>query len=193
MPSQFAAPESARLLNFEPWRFSHNLPPDVRQKLKEIFAHWQDEPRAEALVQEILEQSPDSLGIRIVAYRFYFYRRRSREAAAWALRCLDWLSVQLGLPARWQEVTADMADFAHWHAYTRLWLQSLTAYAYNMARLGELDEALAALAQVERLDAEGKLGAGHLREVFAGPRGDAGMVFAKHDEHANAADPATPV
>jgi tetratricopeptide (TPR) repeat protein len=186
MPEHPPVPASqnggARIYRFEPYRFGHNLAPQTRDKLKEIFAHWNESERAEALVREILDEAPDTLGVRIVAYRFYFYRRRSLEAAHWALSCLEWLSERLELPADWRTVTADMADFIHWHAYPRLWLQSLTAYAYNMARLGREQESLAALAKVEELDPEGKLGAARLRQVFTDPCGDAGMIFSKQYE-----------
>ncbi|TWH71491.1 hypothetical protein LX59_01779 [Azomonas agilis] len=184
--TQTAPPEarpSARIYQLEPYRFSNNLPPDTRDKLKEIFAHWSESEKAEALVREIIDQAPDTLGVRIVAYRFYFYRRRSAEAAHWALSCLDWLSKRLDLPDDWRAVTGDMADFKNWHAYTRLWLQSLTAYSYNMARLGKQAESLAALDKVNELDPSGKLGAARLRQVFTGPRGDAGMLFPKEHEH----------
>jgi hypothetical protein len=176
-----AAPEpaGAAIYTFEPYHFSHNLPADTRAKLKEIFAHWNESTRAEALVREIIDGAPDTLGVRIVAYRFYFYRRRPREAAEWALACLDWLSRRLGLPADWRQVTPAMADFSHWHAYTHLWLQSLTAYAYNLARLGREAESLAVLSKVDELDPTGRLGAPRLRQVVIGPRGDAGMIFNK--------------
>ena len=87
----------------------------TREKLKEIFAHWEESETAEALVRDIIDQTPDSLVVRIVAYRFYFYRRRCREAAHWALACLEWLSDQLHLPRDWRQVTPDMADFRHRH------------------------------------------------------------------------------
>lgn len=169
----------ARIYTLEPYHFSNNLPPETRERLHEIFANWNDAPRAEAMVREIIDASPDTLGVRILAYRFYFYRRRSLEAAHWARSCIAWLAQRLDLPADWRAVRAEMADFSHWHAYTRLWLQSLTAYAYNLARLGREAEALAALDKVAELDPSGKLGAPRLRAVFTGPRGDAGMVFEK--------------
>lgn len=176
-----AVTDGARILSFEPYHFSRNLSPEIRDKLKAIFSHWTDSATAEALVREIIDSAPDSLGVRIVAYRFYFYRRRSQEAARWALACLDWLSARLGLPGDWQQVTPAMADFSHWHAYTRLWLQSLTAYAFNLARLGREAESLAALSKVTELDPSGCLGAPRLRQVIAGPHGDAGMVFPTSD------------
>lgn len=176
------SPGTARVYQFEPYHFTNNLPLDTRDKLKQIFANWEDSEKAESMVRKIMDSAPDTLGVRIIAYRFYFYRRRSAEAAHWALACLAWLSEHLDLPADWRKVSAGMADFAQWHAYTRLWLQSLTAYSYNMARLGNRAESLAALDKVAELDPEGKLGASGLRDVFSGPRGDAGMLFDKPHE-----------
>lgn len=184
-----APADATRLYSFEPFHFSNNLPPDTRDKLKTIFANWSDSTAAEALVREIIDQTPDTLGVRIIAYRFYFYRRRSLEAADWALSCLSWLSGRLGLPEDWRQVTPEMADFSDWHAYTRLWLQSLTAYAYNMARLGRQAESLSALDKIAELDPDDQLGARHLRQVFTRPHNDAGMVFSK--EYENQRSPAT--
>lgn len=181
-PHSERPPAGARIYRLEPHHASH-LPPDTHAKLKDVFAHWNESEKAETLVRDIIDQAPDTLGVRIVAYRFYFYRRRSLEAAHWALACIEWLSLRLGLPADWREVRAEMADFAHWHVFTRLWLQSLTAYAYNLARLGREAESLEALDKVEELDPSGKLGAPRLRQVFNGPRGDAGMVFPKESEN----------
>lgn len=172
----------ANIYAFEPYHFSNNLEPETREKLKTIFSNWSDSAKAEALVREIIDGAPDTLGVRIVAYRFYFYRRRSLEAAHWALACLEWLSLRLDLPQDWREVTAEMADFSHWHAYTRLWLQSLTAYSYNLARLGRDAESLEVLSKVEELDPSGQLGAARLRQVFTRPHGDEGMVFPKDFE-----------
>lgn len=188
MSDHLPAPAAtARLDHFEPFHFANNLPPDTRETLKAIFANWSDSEKTEARVRQIIDQAPDTLGVRIVAYRFYFYRRRSQEAANWAASCLSWLSRQLDLPEDWRQVTADMADFGHWHAYTRLWLQSLTAYAYNLARLGREGESLAALDKVAELDPAGKLGAVHLCGVFTQSHHDAGMVFRKENEHGHSA------
>jgi hypothetical protein len=167
----------------ESYDFEDQLPQGTRRKLKEIFAHWSETERAETLVREIISESPDTLGARIVAYRFYFFRRRSREAAHWALSCLEWVSAQLGLPADWREVAPEMADFAQIsHAYIRVWMQSLTAYSYNMARLGETASSLAALDKILVLDPEGKCGARRLRDVLTQPHCDAGLVFSKDQE-----------
>ncbi len=175
--------QTARIYQFEPYNFQNNLPPGMQERLRDIFASWSDSEASERLVRELIDEAPDTLGVRIIAYRFYFYRRRSLEAAHWAQACMEWLSPRLGLPADWRQVTPGMADFRHWHAYTRLWLQSLTAYAYNLARLGREEESLEALDKIESLDPEGKLGAPRLRQVFTGPRGDAGMLFPKDFEH----------
>lgn len=181
LPLPQAGHGPASVIELERYHFTHHLSPATRDRLKEIFASWQESEKAEALVRDILAQEPDTLGVRIVAYRFYFYRRRPREAARWALACMEWIADRLGLPRDWRQVTPEMADFSHWHAFTHLWLQSLTAYAYNLARVGDDAESREALAKVAELDSRGKLGAASLGEVLFGPRGDAGMVFPKDE------------
>lgn len=175
--------DAATFQSLESYDFEDQLPVGTRRKLKAIFAQWSETERAEAMVREIIAESPDTLGARIVAYRFYFFRRRSREAAHWALSCLGWVSSQLGVPSDWREVTAEHTDFSQIsHAYIRIWLQSLIAYAYNMARLGERDIALAALDRLNALDPAGKCGAKRLRDVLANPLEDAGLVVSKDSE-----------
>lgn len=72
---------------FEPFHFAHNLPPDTRERLKAMFAHGSDSEKTEALVVQTIDQAPDTLGVRIVADRFYFYRRRAQQAANWVADC----------------------------------------------------------------------------------------------------------
>jgi len=181
MPEQPSS--DAQFDSLESYDFERELPQGTRKKLKTIFANWSESERAEAMVREILAESPDTLGARIVAYRFYFFRRHSREAAHWALSCLEWVAAALGIPKDWREVRADMADFSQFsQSYIRLWLQSLTAYSYNMARLGERDVALAGLEKLLELDPGGACGAARLRSVLLEPHADAGLVFAKDAE-----------
>lgn len=52
-----------------------------------MFAHGSDSEKTEALVVQTIDQAPDTLGVRIVADRFYFYRRRSQQAANWVADC----------------------------------------------------------------------------------------------------------
>ncbi|MFC0709454.1 hypothetical protein [Azorhizophilus paspali] len=41
--SASSQPASARIYRFEPYHFSHNLPPEIHARLKEIFAHWNEQ------------------------------------------------------------------------------------------------------------------------------------------------------
>ncbi|MET0387625.1 MAG: hypothetical protein ABW321_16770 [Polyangiales bacterium] len=182
--SRSVDPLPDHLQSLEAYNFEEQLPPDTRKKLKAVFAHWSESERAEALVRAIIAESPDTLGARIVAYRFYFFRRRSREAADWALSCLAWVAAELSLPVDWRLVAPEMLDFSQInHVFVRTWLQSLTAYSYNMARLGEREVALAALQKLLELDPDGRCGASRLRNVLEHPHEDAGLVFAKEPEN----------
>jgi hypothetical protein len=168
MPEPAGCPKEASAARIYPFATPASalaLPRAARAKSEAVFARWGESEAAEALLKEVLHDAPNSLGVRIVAYRFYFYRRHPLEAARWALECLDWLGKRLGLPRDWRRVSPDMASFTHWHAYPCLWLQSLAAYGYSMARLGHAEQCRAAQNKLDELDPSGRLGTARLRPV----------------------------
>jgi hypothetical protein len=163
---------TARIYAFPTAATTLGLPRSARERAQALLAHWWESGAAEPLVRELIDEAPDSLGARIVAYRYYFYRHRHAEAAHWALACLHWLALRLDLPSDWYEVQPDMAGFTHWHAYPCLWLQSLNAYGYGIGRLGKHPQWRAVQEKLAELDPGGQLAAARLRPMPSGnPRG----------------------
>ena len=151
-------PQLAKIYGLDMHFFKIDMSDEARVKLKFCFAQWENTEKAEAGVRELIDQTPDCLGVRVMAYRFHFHRRHSLEAAHWALVCLDWLSARLGLPHDWRQVHIEILGRHRGHAYMKLWLQSLSGYACNLARLGCQDDALAVLNKVNELDQAGRVG-----------------------------------
>ena len=139
-----------------------DLSPEVEAALKAVGACWGDEAAAESHVLAALALAPDSLAVRIGAYKFYLYRHRLNDALPHACACLGFAASALNLPSEWQAVTGPLDGAA---AMPRLWLQSLMAMGYSWARLGRLDESRLALGRVAELDSADKLGARRLLAV----------------------------
>lgn len=141
------------------------LPAAAEAALRACSQSWHDAAVAEGHLHTALTAAPQSLAVRIGAYKFYFYRNRLGEAAAQALACLGLAAETLGLAADWRLVRPDQAPFWDLLPQPRLYLQSLLAYGYCRVRLGDADEGRAALVKVAELDPADRFGAARLVAV----------------------------
>lgn len=126
-----------------------DLPAEAEAALKAAGAAWADEARAENHVLEALELAPHALAARIGAYKFYFYRNRLDAALPHALGCLELAARRLNRATDWRLVDPVPCGAEPW---PRLWLQSLVAYGYLLARLGRLIEAREVLSKAALMD-----------------------------------------
>lgn len=139
-----------------------DLPADAEAALRQSGLAWADEAESEKLLLAALRAAPESLAVRIGAYKFYFYRARLTEAIDHAQAILAIAARALGLPEDWRRVTSAHAPFSELLPWPRLWLQALLAHGYCMARLGRLEEAREALAKVVILDSANRFRAASL-------------------------------
>lgn len=142
------------------------LPEEARAALAAAAACWDDEAAAEAEIRRALAAAPDHPDARIGAYKFYFYKNRLPEALPLALWCLEWAAARLGLPADWRQVQPGDAGFTDLDHLPRLFLFSLKAYGYLLARTGSLAAGRDAVAKVMELDPSDAMGAARLLAVI---------------------------
>lgn len=141
-----------------------DLPPAAERVLILAGAAWADAAAAEAHVLEAVALAPDSLATRIGAYKFYFYRNRLAQALPYAADCLSLAARRLNRAQDWRLVSAEEGgDGTPW---ARLWLQSLIAYGYVQARLGQWDEAREALEKAAAMDRHGAFAAARLLAIL---------------------------
>jgi hypothetical protein len=126
---------------------------------------------SEAAVLEALTVAPDDRAVRMGAYKFYFYDGRLAEAVPHAEWCIAAAARDLDLPVDWRAVAPGAAAFDGYDEEPRLFLQSLIAWGYCKARLGDLTAGLEALAKAVELDPADKFGAARLAAVIR-RRGD---------------------
>ena len=120
---------------------------------------------SEAAVREAVAIAPDDLAVRMGAYKFYFYNGRLAEALPHAEWCIAAAARALGLPQDWRAVAPGTAAFDGFDKAPRFFLQSLIAWGYCKARIGDLAAGLEALAKATALDPTDKFGAARLAEV----------------------------
>lgn len=149
-----------------------DLPGDARAEMAAAVAAWEDEATAADHVAAAVAAAPDSLGVRIGAYKFYLYRHRLDEAVDQARVILAQAGRRLQLPHDWRDVAPDHASFATLDPWPRLFVQALVALGYGLVRLGHAEEGQAALAQAAALDPADRFGAARLLAVARGAADD---------------------
>ncbi|MCR6630538.1 MAG: hypothetical protein NVV74_11075 [Magnetospirillum sp.] len=142
-----------------------DLPEPARGHLAAAVAAWGDEAVASGHVAAALRAAPDSLAVRMGAYKFYLYRHRLAEAVAQAAAILEQAARRLQLPHDWRAVQPDHAAFDRIEPWPRLFLQALIGMGYGLARLGLADEAREALRKAMALDPHDRFGAARLLAV----------------------------
>ncbi len=121
-----------------------------------------DPQTATRAVEEALQLAPDDLGVRMGAYKFHLYNHSLDVAALHAEWLLRHFARDLGVGADWRAVRPQDADFSTLEIKPRRYLQSLIAWGYCRARLGDLAGGREALVKAATLDQDDKFGAARL-------------------------------
>lgn len=139
----------------------------VEQCLRQAAAAYRDDTAAERFLAQAATLAPDHVAVLIAQYRYYFYKGRLRESLEIAARCMTAAAAHLGMDGDWQKVQPNDADFGRYDAiWPRLYLFSLKAYGYLLARLGSCDESALAIAKLRELDRGDTVGGSVLSGVL---------------------------
>lgn len=115
--------------------------------------------RTEAAIKEALTMAPEDFEVRLGAYRFYFYNHRYADALPHAEALIAQAARRLNVATDWREVGPEDADFTAEEFAPGLLLQTVIAWGYCHLRLGNMDNARAAMAHCARLDPSDRFGA----------------------------------
>lgn len=144
--------ESADTIAWLDRRYHADLEPAAERAIRAAGLAWHDEPEAESHLALASAIAPDHMAVLIAHYRYNLYKHRYGLAQGYAARILAALAQRLCIPADWQEVRPQHANFASDNADIRFWLYVLQAYGYVLLRLGRHEQAQAAMRQVLALD-----------------------------------------
>lgn len=125
-----------------------------------------DPVAAERAVAKALALEPDSLEVRLAAYKLYLYNHRLGEAVPHAEHILAHAARRLNISVDWRAVRPGDAPFEMMEEAPGLYLQALLAWGYCMVRLGRLEEGCAAIGKVGELDRRDRFGARRLLAVI---------------------------
>jgi tetratricopeptide (TPR) repeat protein len=143
------------------------LPEKAQRYLNLAAASYQNAEVAETHLLKARQEAPDHAAVLIGLYRFYFYKNRLEETLEIAQQCIRKAARDLGFRDDWRLVSAHDAQFGDFGAMLpRFFLFSLKGYAYLNMRLGEMDEARAAVWKLLELDPTDKIGARVLQGVL---------------------------
>lgn len=146
--------------------FGGEVPPQVRHLVDE--ARLEPNPqRALALLWTAQVCAPDCPALYHLLYKFHARHGDTAQAEFAALKGLDVAAMQAGLPARWQQVEAGMADFQS-PGPARFWLFTLKALAFIRLRQRDPFGARAYLRKVHELDPMDGTGAGVIDALVKG-------------------------
>jgi hypothetical protein len=137
------------------------LPVEVEALITQAGLVRSDRAQAEPLLLKARALAPKHPATLIALYRFHFYGHRLADAREIAIESLEVARAALG-----QELRAD-DEKARFDAATRFYLFSLKGYAYLSLRMGDTDVGKKALAELQRLDPQDRVGGGVLTHVLA--------------------------
>lgn len=143
-----------------------DAPPDPFALLEGARAALSEPERSEAAVLAALQAAPNDRDVRMGAYKFYFYSNRLSEAAPHAAWCVRDGARALGLPEDWRRLAPGSVDCTGFPKPQRFLVQSLVAWGWCRARIGEVEEGLAALAKAIEIDPTDGFGVKRIVEVI---------------------------
>jgi tetratricopeptide (TPR) repeat protein len=136
------------------------LPDEAERHLRAASASYHEDDVAHAHLLEARRLAPHHPATLIGLYRFYFYKGRLDECLGVAEACLTRAAIDNSLSLDWRDVAPGDAAFGDFDAVApRFFMFSLKGYAYLTMRLGNFDEATAAIAKLLALDPADKIGA----------------------------------
>ena len=165
-----ASTEAFGVEDFDAAVLGGGLPPAAEALIRQAGLIRQQVPEAQALLEQACLIAPGHPATLIALYRFHFYGNRLVEAREVAVTALQVGLAALGLPTRWQDVSAEafpLSRSAALEPLPRFFLFTLKGYAYLNLRLGDLDIGREAIAKLDELDPKDVVGYRVLDAVLA--------------------------
>lgn len=156
------------LLDFEAQPLYFDVPPpaEISDLIQEASERYGD-PEAEALLLRAYFLAPRDYTVLVAVYRYYFYQRRLDDTRLVALRVLDQIAAEVGLPADWRQLDDAAVTTAAERSMTltRFYLSTLKADGYLLMRMGRLEEAIERLEKLVDVDDVDRMGGRPLLEL----------------------------
>ncbi|MGJ3252426.1 MAG: hypothetical protein ACFE0J_15060 [Elainellaceae cyanobacterium] len=148
--------------------FGFDASAEVKALLTAAADCWHDTPLSQQYVERAIAQGKGNPDVLIAAYRYFFYKNNG-EMALWVTRIvMDYVRQVEQLPHTW--------DSAHFllHArkgdsIIRLYLHAYAASGLLLAKLGDLEGALAIATHIKAIDDQREFGGDLLYSILIAP------------------------
>lgn len=147
------------------------VPEHIDDILREAVQARDVPDKCEALLWEAHRLGPRVLPVFYALYKFYFNRKRLKEAERVARIGLDAAAQAGGFPADWTQLTAETTDWAA-PGPARFFLFTMKALAFISLRRHETADALAILAKMAEIDPVDQVGYGTVAALARGLDGE---------------------
>lgn len=141
------------------------VPLQLQQLLNEPLDVIQDWQRAERLLQKAIEAMPEQLEVKVALYKMYAYSNRFDESLALVHQVLETAALRIGINPDWRLVGPADAVWSGASGPLRLYLYSLKAHGFVCLRQGDVEQAVAVLDCLGRLDPDDQVGGSVVREM----------------------------
>jgi tetratricopeptide (TPR) repeat protein len=129
----------------------YNVSEDVKTLLILASNNWENTILAEQYIHEALKKAENNLDVLTGAYRFFFYKKKSKIALEIAKKILKIIEETENLPLQWEQLKPILAN-RQYDSSIRLYINAYAAQGFILAKLGQLEEAKLITKRVKEID-----------------------------------------
>lgn len=148
---------------------------DVSANIKELLVQaadcWHDDTTSRQYIEQAIAQGKDNPDVLIAAYRYFFYKNNG-EMALWVAQIVMKYVCQMeSLPQDWDKLQPILRARKE-EAMIRLYLHAYAAAGLLLAKLGDLDGAVAIATRLKAIDDRREFGGDLLYQILTTPPDD---------------------
>ncbi|MGK7888844.1 MAG: hypothetical protein AB4042_05875 [Leptolyngbyaceae cyanobacterium] len=145
-----------------------NASADIQSLLMAAADCWQDPAKSQKYMEEAIAQGMNNPDVLIAAYRYFFYRSNS-EMALWAAqKTMDYIRETEELPEEWDELQPTLIVRKS-EPMVRVYLHAYAASGLLLAKIGDLDGALAIATRIKLIDDQREFSGDLLHQILTTP------------------------
>ena len=148
-----------------------NASADIQSLLMAAADCWQDTAKSQQYMEQAIAQAIDNPDVLIAAYRYFFYKSNS-EMALWAAqKTMDYIRQTEALPEDWDELQSTLIARKA-ETMVRIYLHAYAASGLLLAKLGDVDGALAIATRIKAIDDQREFSGDLLHQILTTPLDD---------------------
>ena len=148
--------------------FATDIPPKIDSLLQEAVALYPQTSRAEEVLWLAYNMAPDRLEVYVALYKFYFYKKRLKDAEEVVNLALHKAAELGGFSPDWNVLNSSSSQWSPASDAQRFYLYTLKALAFISLRVSNLVKAKEVLEKLQELDPTDQVGGSVVADLLAG-------------------------